>query len=127
MIPGSNLFIAASRLIQPTPIQYYSFANRAVNAARQWVPSYAAPVTLQASVQAVPRNSYQKLGLDFQNNYVKVFAAANIIDLGRDTSGDRFVFDGNLYQIESENSWFLRDGWASCIAIELGAFTGKEF
>jgi len=124
VIPGSNLYNRAIRLIRPTPIQYLAFVSRAQNAARQWVPSFAAPVEIQASVQAVPRSSYNDLGLDLQKNYVKVFASVNVVDLDRDTSGDRFIFDGRLYQIEDQNTWYLRDGWASCTAVDVGPASG---
>lgn len=76
-----------------------------------------------ASVQAVPRDTYVRMGLDLQRNYVSVFASVDAIDLERDAQGDRFVFDGSEYQIESENSWFLRDGWAECLAVEIGVGT----
>lgn len=121
MIPGANLFLAATRLIRPMPIQYLKFAARTQNSARQYVPTFEPEQTIYASVQAVSRNTYNELGLDFQKNYVKIFAATNVVDLGRDTSGDRFKFNGRLYQIESQTDWFIMDGWASCIAVDVGS------
>ena len=119
MIPGSNLLNRAARLIRLTPIDYYAFNVRQMNAVGQWVPYYNPMTPFPASVQAVPRDTYVRLGLDLQKNYVTVFASVNAVDLERDSSGDRFVFDGSMYQIESENSWFLRDGWAECLAVEV--------
>jgi hypothetical protein len=97
------------------------------NAARQWVPTFAAPITLQASIQAVQRSKYESLGLDFQKNYIKIFAAANLINLARDSAGDRIVYGGRLYQMTNTNQWFAQDGWASCIAVDTGAFNGTIF
>lgn len=122
-IPGSNLFNRASRLIRRNPIQYYPFVSRVKNQARQWVSTFGPMQTILASVQAVPRDTYVQLGLDLQRNYVAVFAAIDVVDLERDSSGDQFVFDGSVYQIESQNTWFLRDGWAECIAVEIGRGT----
>jgi hypothetical protein len=120
VIPGSNLFNRASRLIKPTSVQYFQFTSRALNAARQWVPTYADPVALAASVQAVDRSTYVQFNLDFQKNYIRLYASQDIIDLKRDHSGDRFTWNGVLYQIDDQNSWFAQDGWASCLAIEVG-------
>lgn len=90
------------------------------NAARQWVATFGPAQAMAASVQSVPRETYVALGLDLQRNYVTVFAAADIVDLQRDSSGDQFVSDGVIYQIESQTSWYLRDGWAECFAVEIG-------
>jgi hypothetical protein len=117
MVPGSNLLKRAARLIRLSPVQYYQFNSRVLNTARQWVASFDAPITLPASVQAVPRETYAQLGLDLQRNYVKIFASINAVDLSRDSSGDQFVADGMLYQIESQNTWYLRDGWVECLAV----------
>ena len=125
-IPGSNLFARASRLIQQNQIEYYPFVSRVKNAARQWVSTFGPGQTISASVQSVPRSTYVQLGLDFQKNYVTVYAAVNVVDLSRDSSGDQFIFDGKVWQIESQTTWFLRDGWAECMAVELGAGTAPQ-
>lgn len=118
-VPGSNLFKRAARLIKLGPVDYYPAAARSLNAVGQWVPTFTGPQTIQASVQAVPRDTYVRLGLDLQRNYVTVYAAINAIDLERDSSGDRFVFDGRMYQLESNNSWYIRDGWVEALAVEV--------
>lgn len=120
MIPGANLFRAATRIIATSTIQYLKANGRTQNSARQFIASFDAPEPLQASVQAVSRNKYQQLGLDFQKRYIKIFAAQDIIDLGRDTSGDRIIFNGRLYELNSETDWFVVDGWASCLAADVG-------
>ena len=121
--PGSNLFAQAIRLIAPTRIQYFEYTGRTQNAARQWVASFAEPVELIASVQMVPRAKYVQYGLDFQRQYIKVWASQDFIDLARDASGDKFTWGGSVYQLESQNTWFLQDGWASCMAVEIGPIT----
>jgi hypothetical protein len=126
VIPGSNLFNRASRLISRNAIEYFQFQSRTKNAARQWVSTFAKAQTILASVQSVPRDTYVQLGLDLQKNYVTVFASINVIDLSRDSSGDQFVFDGKVFQIESQTTWFLRDGWAECMAVEIGLGTAPK-
>ena len=120
-VPGSNLLKQALKAIKPTTIQYVKFNGRVLNAARQYIDSYDAPSPLRASVQAVARDKYQDLGLDLQKNYIKIWASANLIDLKRDYSGDYFIYGGVKYKLNNQTPWFLQDGWASAIAIDIGA------
>lgn len=126
-VPGSNLLRRASRLIKFQTVQYYSASERVLNAARQWVPGFGAATPLKASVQAVNRSSYAEMGLNFNSFYVQVYAMLNMVDLQRDSSGDRFIYNGDLYQMENGQSWFEQDGWATCLAVRIktGA-TGPE-
>ena len=122
--PGSNLFKEAIKLIKPTRIQYYKWNGRTLNPVKQWISSYEDAITIKASVQAVSRGVYQQFGLDLQKQYIKFFAPVDFFDLSRDTSGDKVVFNGRLYQINSQTDWFVQDGWASCLAVDLGPFKG---
>lgn len=124
-VPGSNLLSQALRVIKPVSFQYLQFQNRSVNASKQWVPTFAAPITVWGSVQAVPRNTYAQYGLDLQRDYIKIFVREDVIDLDRDSSGDRFIYNNDLFQLESENRWFLQDGWASCLAVKVGNAYGN--
>lgn len=119
MIPGINLLKLANRLIAFQSIQYYVANGRTLNAVKQFVPEFAAPVALRASVQAVNRNSYAAMGLNFNAFYVQVYASLNMVDLQRDSSGDRFIYNGDLYQMSQGNSWFQQDGWATCLATRI--------
>ena len=119
MNPGSNLLRQALRLIKPADITIETFKSRALNKARQWVTEYNEPETIKASVQAVPRNKYIQYGLEFQKNYIKIYAMSNLVNINRDTSGDRFTYKGRRYQLDGQNAWFDMDGWVSCIAVEV--------
>lgn len=59
------------------------------------------------------------MGLDFNKFYVNVFASLQIVDLQRDTSGDRFIYNGDLYQMSNGQSWYQQDGWATCLAVRI--------
>lgn len=120
-VPGSNLLRQAGRAIKFTGIKYVKFNGRVQNAARQYINEYDDPKPLRASVQAVSRDQYQDLGLDFQKNYIKIWASANLIDLARDYSGDHFLYGGRKYQLINQTPWNLEDGWASALAIDIGA------
>lgn len=119
-VPGSNLLRQALKVIKPTTIKYVKFNGRVLNAARIWVDSYDEPVDLKASVQAVPREKYQDLGLDLQKNYIKIWASKDLVDLKRNYSGDYFIYGTTKYKLSGETPWFLQDGWASAIAIDIG-------
>jgi hypothetical protein len=117
--PGSNLLKRAGRLIAFQSCQYYAFSSRTQNAARQFVPSYAAPFVLSASIQAINRNRYAQMGLDFNKFYVQIYASLNIVDLQRDSSGDRLIYNGDLYQMQDGQNWFQQDGWATCLCVRI--------
>lgn len=120
-IPGSNLLRQAAKVIKFTSVQYFKYAGKTLNARRENVDTYDAAVTLSASVQAVPRAKYMELGLDFQKNYIKMFASKNLIDVQRDYSGDLFVYGGRKYKLIDNTNWYLQDGWATALAIDIGA------
>lgn len=120
-IPGSNLLKQALKVIKPTTVKYVKFNGRVQNALRIWADQYSSPVDLTASVQAIARDKYQDLGLDLQKNYIKMWASADLIDLKRDYSGDYFIYGGVKYKLNNQTNWFIQDGWASAIAIDIGA------
>lgn len=121
MIPGSNLFNQAIKLIKPVEIGFLKFNSRSMNLARQYVPTFDPLETITASVQAVNNKVYKTLELDFKKSYLKIFAASDLVSLERGTSGDRFVIGADLYQMIDDTNWFVQDGWASCIAVKIGA------
>lgn len=116
IVPGSNLLKIANRLIRFQSVQYMKAKARTLNDARQWVPEFEAAFPLKCSVQAVDRNSYGAMGLDFNAQYVNIFASLNLIDLERDSSGDRFIYNGWVYQMSKGQNWHSQDGWATCLA-----------
>lgn len=119
--PGSNLLKQASKLIKFTVIVYFKFGARSQNAVKQWVTTFEPGFNLRSSVQRVPRTKYKDYGLDFQKNYVKVFASANMVDIERDSSGDQFIYKGRVYNLGTQGSWYHEDGWAVCIGVDIGS------
>ena len=122
-IPGSNLLNLASTVIAlPTVIYVRNTGRSEPNAIGNYVPTYAAPQNIKASVQAVNRSRYEYLGLDFQKNYSLLYTSTNIIDLGRDVSGDLIAYNGRILQCESEADWFAMDGWTAVLCIDVGVY-----
>ena len=118
MIAG-NVLNRAFRLIKPQSISYRAFAGRVTNEIGLDVSEYADPVDIQASVQAVPRSTYEQLGLDFQKRYITIYTKAAIADLKRGVSGDMAEFDGKTYQAVSATDWMGMDGWQSILCVEV--------
>ncbi len=119
-IPGSDLLADALMSIDSVTVEYFTFADRTLNAVGQYVLSYNTPIDVEASVQALPKKSYTQLGLDLKRQYVTAYLSYDVADLDRDVSGDRFVMpDGRRYQVESKTDWFMMDGWVACICVRI--------
>ena len=119
MTPGSNLLLRASRLIGFTKVQYLKDLGRVTNEIGLDVTTYAAPVDIMGSLQAVPRSVYQAYGLDFQKNYLMFYTTTDVIDLARDVSGDMLQYGGKKYQLVSETDWMQIDGWTGVLCVQV--------
>ena len=119
MIPGQNLLQTALRVLGQQAFDYYAFQSRTPNEIGQDVTTYANPVTLRGSVQAVPRNVYQQYGLDFQRTYINIYVSQAILDVQRDVSGDLINFNNNSYQCISVTPWNAIDGWNAVLCVQI--------
>lgn len=122
MIPGANVLNMAFSIIARETVSYYAFVERGLNNVGQDVTTYAAPIDMTGSWQAVPRRLYQVYGLDLQKEYFMFYTSNNVLDIARDISGDQIVFQGRRFQCESDNDWFAMDGWKGvlCVLINEG-------
>lgn len=116
-----NLLALAHRAIPPRRVAWERMTGRAENAAGYTVPTYAAPVNIEGSVQPVSQSRYQQLGLDFNREYVTLRTRAGVVAVGRDESGDRFTYDGKVYVCLSEDDWHAQAGWAAIVAARVKA------
>ena len=115
----SNLLEDALSIIGYQTVSYYSFAGRTTNSIGLDVASYAPVISISGSVQAVPRHIYEKMGLDFQANYVTLFLSKNSVDIQRDVSGDLFDYNGKRFQVLSKTDWFGQNDWVSLLAVQI--------
>ncbi|WYC18583.1 putative structural protein [Pseudomonas phage vB_PaeM_H24-1] len=121
MIPGANLLRMAFGVIGTQIVKYRKFEQRVKNDQAQYVSMFEEPFDLAASVQRVRRDQYVQFNLEFQRNYVLIFANFEMVDLDRDVAGDQFLWTGRVFQLESQGSWFYQDGWGVCLAVDIGA------
>ena len=124
-VPGSNLLRQALKLIRPQVVRWYANTGQATNAVGYVVPSFAAGVEVQvASVQAVPLNRYQSMGLDFKRRYVSAFIAADVIGLERERAPDEFEWSGRRFSVVTDVPWYAVDGWVEVVGVDTGPATG---
>ena len=118
-VPGSNLLKKAFKVINKDPFIYRQFKSRTTNSIGIDVPEFEPDVDLKGGIQAVPRRLYQQHGLDWKKNYITIYSSDTIEGVNRDTSGDRVVFDGKLFQMLDENDWTPIDGWNGVMCVEV--------
>jgi hypothetical protein len=120
-IPGLNLLKLAQKVIRATDVGYYQFLGRSNNAVGHWVSNYAEPDTIKANIQAVPREKYKDLGLDFTKKYIKVWAVTDFDILGRGKASDQVAYNGRLWEFKSDVDWSSIDSWNEGLAEDVGA------
>lgn len=114
-----NLLNKALTLI---PGQYgllYQFTGNTDNGRGQKVSTFAAPITVYGSFQAVPRNLYERMGLEFKNVYYMLFTSDEGKGLARGERGDQLEIIGKRFQIQAEGGWKPIDGWGGLLMIEV--------
>lgn len=119
MIPGSNLLNMALGVIGNQVVGWARFAGLVTNSSGFEIATFETPTTINGSFQPVPRNVYQFQGLDFTKNYANFYASAEITDILRSRAGDRLIYAGKTYTVESETTWFAQDGWTAVLCVEL--------
>lgn len=119
IVPGANLLSLAHGLIGRQSVEWLQFVGIVTNAAGFDVPTWADGVTIYGSFQPVSKTMLQNLGLDWTKNYATFYNENQFTDVTRDKTGDRLVYAGKTYQIESKTPWFTQDGWESVLCVEV--------
>jgi hypothetical protein len=117
-VPGMNLLNMSLTIILRQTIQYYKLLSRPLNIVGQNVDVYAAPVNIVGSFQPVPRMMYEQYGLDLQKTYYNFYTSNNLLDLERDFSADKIVYQGVTYKCESNTEWYGEDGWKGILCVQ---------
>lgn len=118
-VPGSNLLAQALRLIGQQRLGYLAYVSRAVNDIGYLITDYAPEIEVLGSFQPIPRRLYAVQGLEFNKNYANIFVPQNIVPVDRDAAGDRFMFQGQGFQVLSTTPWFDVDGWTECLCVRV--------
>jgi hypothetical protein len=119
MIPGNNVLDMALSILQSQTLEYLMYVSRSANGYGQLTTQYAPPVLITGSFQPVKRQIYQELGLDFDKKYYYFYVKSNLLDINRDVSSDKLVFDGDTFQCQSAENWYQMDGWIAILCIKV--------
>ena len=124
--PGSNTLAMAMSVLGRTPVSYFKFSGRTTNAGGVMLTTYSSAVTISSgSVQAISKQKYEALGLDWEKSYISWYVPnLDAVDLARDVSGDVIEVLGRRWQLMGSNNWLLIDGWKSLVAVDIGSATG---
>src|SRR5213075_2149023 len=117
---GSDILSEALQIIDTGTIQVLKQNPRTLNAIGIYETTYGTPVDYEASVQAVNRNTYVLLGLDFNKRYYNIYVSTEVNDLARDATGDKVYFNNREYAITSALDWFAVDGWVGLLCVDVG-------
>lgn len=115
----NDILSLASQAIPMDCITYRRFSNRVLNNVGIEVNHYFADIEIKANVQAVNNQTYLELGLDLQKTYVTCFAMFDVLDIGRNTSSDLFIFGGATYQVWSKVDWLVQAGFNEFLAVRI--------
>jgi hypothetical protein len=115
----NNLFNQASTIIPSQGGEILRWRSRERNAKGQWVDTYDPPSPICGSFQAVPRNIFEKMGLDYKKVYYMIFTSADVSGLARNESGDRILYKGLTLKAETEGGWVPVDGWTGVLLVEI--------
>lgn len=114
-----NLLNMAMSVVGNQQFNYIKFLSRSENDIGQDVPLYDIPVLTVGQVQAVPRELFDKYGLEMQKNYLMFYVSQEILDVTRDVSGDRIEFANQTYNCLSQTNWVPINGWTGVICVQI--------
>ena len=119
-IPGQNVLSMALTCIAKQGLTYYQAGPRSLNDVGQYVTTFGRGILMYGSWQPVPRALMIKYGLDLQKDYFTFYTSNNVLDLDRSITADQISFNGQLFQVESDNDWFALDGWKGVLCVHVG-------
>lgn len=107
---GNLLNVAASVIPQQT-VQWTRWVSREQDARGRWVDTYAEPVDVTGSFQAVEARTAKEMGFDTDKKYASLHTSHDMRDAQRGTAPDRITYGGETYDLVGDNDWFAQDGW----------------
>jgi len=119
-VPGSNLLAQALTALGKQAVDWRAYQGKTTRADGQQVATFAAPVTLYGSWQAVTSADKAAYGLTLSMDYA-VFYASNLFQNAvRDEAPDQFTYAGRRWSVIARTGWFVMDGWDSVLVIDIG-------
>lgn len=122
MIPGVNLLSIALTVISPQTVMYFRDARQRVELDNGILITQfeKGRIVGGCSVQAIPQEKVNQMGLDVSFNYVEWLVPQKVIGLERDASGDEIKWGGKRWKVtEKIEDWTEQDGWCSVTCQEI--------
>lgn len=117
-----NLLATAQTVIGKQEYLLRTYIGRTKNAAGYQVSEFGFPCKMSGSVQPVKATQYQSMGLDFKKAYIKIYDVNLIEAMQRNSNADQVIYDGYLWQVAEDTSWFLSGGWNYVMCVRLGKY-----
>lgn len=118
-VPSSNILNKAMRIVAKQNVKWLKFVTRSDNAIGYNVPVFESAVDISGSFQPIPRSMYEAYGLDLLKTYATFYTSSALSDVGRDSNGDRIIFNCNTWQVQSSNDWSAIDGWQGLLCVKI--------
>lgn len=119
MIPGSNLLNMALGLISAQAVEWRRFLGTTTNAAGIKAATWAPPTAIFGSFQPIDSKLFQQYGLDLSKDYATFYSSQTFTDPERNKTGDRIIYDGQVWQVESKCPWMPQDGWTRVLLVKV--------
>jgi hypothetical protein len=115
-----NLLATTQTVIGKQDYQLRQYTGRTRNTAGYYVSTFSAPTVMAGSVQPIKATQYKSMGLDFKKAYIKIYDVNLIKVISRETNSDQVIYDGYLWHVAEDTSWFLSGGWnyVMCVRLE---------
>lgn len=116
-VPYNLLGIALGAIGRQT-FHLLKWKGRTANAAGLAQDEYEAPVACSGSIQSVPQDAYERLGLNWETNTRLVWSESSMRAESGQQGPDLLVFEGKVWFCRSNTPWDKYNGWNQVIVVE---------
>lgn len=114
----NNLLRQALSIIPKSTFTLSRYSSETINSIGYAVNVFLSALPQSGIIQAVQNSEYQKLGLDFTQNYIEVWAETQINGIDKQAVADQIGYNGETFNVIKSNDWSTYNGWSSCIAVQ---------
>lgn len=82
------------------------------------VDSYAEPIECSGSIQDVQQDTYEKIGLNYEQNVRNVWTEEKVRALDGQNGPDLLVFEGRVWTVYKTTPWNEYNGWNQVVAVQ---------
>lgn len=81
-------------------------------------PIYEPDISVDGSIQAVPRTKYVAMGLDFKKDYLTIYSDELILGPSQNRGADKIEYQNKVYTVLSENEWLFQFDFSGILAVK---------